>query len=248
MYNPSTPDQIFNAEFVSRYGKQADVLLEAYALASATPLRLASSFDFTWDFTLYSEGFQALDRETQRVDFISVDRMINQPPLDPDYVSIPEFAKGRLTNVNTSKNKTTPVQLAEDLRKDCKKALELVETIDVKGNNTLMYEVADVKVWAKLGLYFSEKLKGAVALETYRIGGGETNKLAAVKHLEDALGFWNEVVEITRPIYKDMPLVHYSEQDGKHWKENDHLRFHWEKLIPEVLKDIEVAKQAVGGK
>jgi hypothetical protein len=36
-------------------------LLEASALAGQTPLRLASSFDFTWDFSLYSEGFFSIE-------------------------------------------------------------------------------------------------------------------------------------------------------------------------------------------
>ena len=87
-------------------------------------------------------------------------------------------------------------------------------------------------------------LIGAVPLETYHIKGGEENKHLALKHLEKALQFWNSVIDITRPIYNDMPLVHYSSQDGKNWKENDHLRFHWEKLRPEVEKDIEFAKSA----
>ena len=52
------------------------------------PLRLASSFDCSWDFTLYREGFMALNPSTKRVEYISVDRQINQPPLDTDYVSI----------------------------------------------------------------------------------------------------------------------------------------------------------------
>jgi hypothetical protein len=39
-----------------------------------------------------------------------------------------------------------------------------------------------------------------------------------------------------------MPLVHYSEENGKPWRENDHLRFHWEKLRPDVAKDIEFAR------
>ncbi len=64
LYNPSTPDSIFRNEFIRRYGKQAAVLFDAYALAGKTPLRLASSFDCTWDFTLYSEGFMALNPET----------------------------------------------------------------------------------------------------------------------------------------------------------------------------------------
>jgi hypothetical protein len=116
--------------------------------------------------------------------------------------------------------------------------------MNTSDNNDLMQEIVDVKVWANLGLYFAEKLKGAVALETYRVKGGEDNKRMAVKHLEKALQFWNIVIDITRLIYSDMPLVHYSSQDGKNWKENNHLRFHWEKLRPEVAKDIEFAKSA----
>jgi hypothetical protein len=74
--------------------------------------------------------------------------------------------------------------------------------------------------------------------------GGEENKNTAVKHLENALNYWDRLIEITRPIYNDMPLVHFSESDNKHWKENDHLRFHWEKLRPDVVRDLETAKNA----
>lgn len=47
-------------------------------------------------------------------------------------------------------------------------------------------------------------------------------------------------------MYNDMPLVHYSELDAKPWQQNDHLRFHWEYLRTDVLKDIEIAKNAKG--
>lgn len=66
----------------------------------------------------------------------------------------------------------------------------------------------------------------------------------AIEHLEKALKYWDRIIKITRSIYNDMPLVHYSEQDGKDWKENDNLRFHWEYLRKDVLKDIEIAKHA----
>lgn len=164
LYNPETPDEIFKAEFVGRYGKQAAILFDAYALAGKTPLRLASSFDCTWDFTLYSEGFSALDPETHRVDYISVDRQINQPPLDTNYVSIPEWVEAQETHIPFPDKKITPSELAIMLIDDCNKALGLVKDIDVTGNNDLMYEVADVKTWANMGLFFSEKILGAIAL------------------------------------------------------------------------------------
>ncbi len=42
-----------------------------------------------------------------------------------------------------------------------------------------------------------------------------------------------------------MPLVHYSEQNGVRSKENQFLEFHWEKLRPDVAKDVATAKGAV---
>ena len=234
LYNPATPDEVFKAAFTQRYGKNADGLLEAYALASKTPLRLASSFDFTWDFTLYSEGVSAL--QDGRVEYISVDLQINQPPVDPDYVSIIDYVKADASGI-FSDSKVTPPMLANLLEQDCREALSLVKNIKTDTNASLRYEVADVKAWANLGLYFSEKLQGAVALQTYRLKGGKENKQNAVKHLENALGFWDEVVAITQPIYQEMPLTHYSEED-------DSRRFHWALLRPEVARDIAIAKNA----
>ncbi|HEY3406130.1 MAG TPA: glycoside hydrolase family 20 zincin-like fold domain-containing protein [Ohtaekwangia sp.] len=245
LYDYTTPNEVFRSALIQRYGDAyGKYLSDASSLAGKTPLRLASLFDFTWDFTLYSEGFMALNRETKRVEFISVDRLINQPVLDPDYVSVADYVNLLFSDSTFDKSKITPPILAGMLEQDCSKALALLKNIDASGNEALRQEVADIRVWANLGLYFAEKLKGAVALQTYRLRGGEANKQAAVKHLEQALSFWDSVIEITRPLYNDMPLVHYSEQDGKPWQENDHLRFHWEKLRPDVQKDIELAKNA----
>jgi hypothetical protein len=245
LYNPTTQDEVFAAEFKRRYGKEGNNLLEASSLAGTVPLRLASSFDFTWDFSLYSEGFMALDNTVKRVEYISVERQIKQPPIDPDYVSVTDYVKTVTSGGSFEKNKITPTLLADMVERDCKKALQLVKDINTAGNNTLMFEVADIKAWSNLGLHFAEKLRGAVALQTYRTKGGEENKLAAIKHLENALKFWDVVINITRPIYNDMPLTHYSEQNGVRSKENQRLLFHWEKLRPDVAKDVETAKKSV---
>lgn len=245
LYNPTTPDSIFQAEFSHRYGRKGQHLLEAYALACKTPLRLGSLFDFTMDLTLYTEGFMALDNKVKRVEYISIDRLINQPVTDPDYISVSEYVKSTLTGNTFASTKITPPMLAGMLRNDCKKALELVKNINVTGNNTLMFEVADVKAWANMGMHFAEKLEAAVSLQTYLLNGGEENKKNAAKHMVEALKFWDVLVRITRPIYNDMPLVHYSEQNGVRSKENaNDLRFHWEKLRPYVARDIETIKNA----
>jgi hypothetical protein len=245
LYNPQTPDNIFQAEFIQRYGKEGSNLLKAFSLAGKTPLRLGSLFDFTMDLTLYEEGFMALDDKVKRVEYISVDRLIHQPVTDPDYVSVADYVKTITEGRSFTPDKITPPMLVGMLEQDCNKALALVKDIQTSTNNALMFEVADVKTWANMGLHFAEKLKGAIALQTYRTKGGEENKRDATKHLENALKYWDEVVGITSPIYNDMPLVHYSEQNGIRSEENKHLTFHWKKLRPDVAKDIETAKNAI---
>ena len=239
LYDPQTSDNIFESEFIRRYGKQAKNLLEASSLAGTTPLRLASDFDCGWDFTLYSEGMMALDTLTKRVDYISVDRLINQPPLDSDYVSIVENVKKSISHKTFDKKMITPPQLAQMLERDCNRALELIKNINPNNNKALAYEIADIKTWAYLGLHLEEKIKGGVALETYRRNGDEKNKQNAIKHLELALQYWDNVISITRPLYNDMPLVHYSEQDGKNWKENYNFFFigkNCDLLLQKMLK------------
>lgn len=248
LYNTSTPDDVFQSEFTRRYGKEGINLLQASSLAGTVPLRLASSFDFTWDFSLYSEGFMALDNTVKRVEYISIERQIVQPPIDPDYVSVINYVKAVSNGESFEKNRITPPLLAQITERDCLKALSLVSNIKTAGKHALLFEVADIKAWANLGLHFAEKLRGAVALQTYRTNGVEKHKQDAIKHLQNALKYWDVVISITRPIYNDMPLVHYSEQNGVRSKENQHLVFHWEKLRPDLEKDIERAKNAKPGK
>lgn len=245
LYNPQTPDDVFAAEFSHRYGREGQHLLKAFSLAGKTPLRLGSLYDFTMDLTLYSEGFMALDKDVKRLDYISVDNLIHQPVTDPDYVLVADYVKAMAAGTLFAPHKVTPPVLAAMLERDCREALRLVNGINTAGNAALPFEVADVKTWAFMGLHFAEKLKGAVALQSYRTRGGEENKQTAVKHLESALQYWDEVVRITRPLYNDMPLVHLSEQGGVRSEENKHLTFHWEKLRPDVAKDVEMARKAV---
>jgi hypothetical protein len=225
--------------------------LEASSLAGSPPLRVASNFDCGWDFTLYSEGMMALQRRSRQdpragVYYVSVDRLIQQPPLDTTFVSVAEYVNALTEGKSFRQERTTPVMLADMLERDCIKALELVQDIAIGKDKALLYEVADIKTWANLGLHFAEKIRGAIALQTYRIQGGEENKQRAVAHLEKGLQYWDDVIAITRPLYNDMPLTHYSEQDGKNgiqWRENDHLRFHWELIRPDVANDITLASQ-----
>ncbi|WP_198411345.1 hypothetical protein [Marinimicrobium alkaliphilum] len=239
LYDAHTPDSVFQDAFNHRYGERADNLLNAYSLASSTQLRLASLYDSTWDFTLYSEGFLALQGDYTR--YISVDQLIDRPTLDPDYVSVADYVQTRRDGGSFGVERITPPILSQQLERDNREALRLVENIDVSESASLMYEVADVKTWANLGLHLAEKLKGAVALQNFRLSGDVDYQQAAIAHLEQALAYWDKVIEITRPIYKDMPLTHYNHN---FFEANEDNLFHWALIRDEVAEDIEIARKA----
>ncbi len=236
LYNPETPDAVFQAGFNRRYGAKGDNLLAAYSLASSTQLRLNSLFDTRWDFTLYGEGFLALQGDYTR--YIGVDALIDQPVLDPDYVSVKDYVDA-LAAGGFGASRITPPILAAQLERDCREALRLVADIDTTGNASLRYEVADARTWAHLGLHLAEKLRGAVALQQYRKSGDTALQQTAIAHLERALGHWDDVVKITRPLYRDMPLTHYNHN---FFEANPDNLFHWALIRDEVAKDLEVAR------
>ncbi len=239
LYDPQTPDTVFQKEYVRRYGAAGAHLLQAMSLASSTQLRLASLYDSRWDFTLYGEGFLALQGEITR--YISVDALIRQPTLDPDYVSVADFVATHLHGGSYAAGRITPLQLADRLERDNREALRLVEGVDVRGNASLRYEVADIRTWAQLGLHLAKKLRGAVALQTYRTNGDTAQRAVALRHLEQALGHWDEVVAITRPLYRDMRLTHYNHNA---FHANDDNLFHWALVRDEVAQDLEIARAA----
>lgn len=239
MYDPATPDAVFAQEFDRRYGGKGGNLLRAYELASKTPLRIASLFNSTWDHTLYSEGMMALGDPA--MEYIGVDRLIAQPVLDPAYVSVSDYVTAMAKGQTFAANQVTPPLLARQLEADAKAALDLVDGIDTSGNVALMYEVADVKAWSRLALHLAEKLRGATALETYRQRGGEDNKVQAIAHLQSALTQWDQVIAVTRPIYRDMLLTHMI---GSSKALQPDAPFHWALLRPQVARDVEVARQA----
>jgi hypothetical protein len=100
LFDPNTPDAVFSADFNRRYGNNTgDKLLEAYALSSRMPLRLASFHSATWDYTLSSEGFLAPVQNgfnDNASPFISIDELIEHRTLDPMYLSIPDYVESKI--------------------------------------------------------------------------------------------------------------------------------------------------------
>ena len=235
LYDPRTPDSHFEHDFVYRYGDAAKSLLRAYEYASDIQLKFATSIDFSWDATLYSEGMMVIGR--QGMEPMSVRRLIAQPTLRSDWLSVGDYVQRELAGEVINESLMTPPILARQMRSDAQSALRIVKPIPAD-SLSLEYEIGDIKIWAYLGLYYAEKLEGAMALERYELAGDASDKDAAVAHLTRSLEYWDDLIEISEPLYKPMPLTHNNPPNNVR---NDDNLFHWAKLRPAIARDLEVA-------
>ncbi len=242
LYDPNTSDKVFENAFNKKYEISfGDKLIQAHKKADNMPLRLASFYGATWDFTLYSEGFlsgfqpgrgELFDNISP---FISVNEIIQTVPLDTNLVSIKEFVAGN------GQGKTSPLEYADLMERDANEALIILNDLKTE-DPTLQHEIDDIKVWSYLTLYFSEKLRGGTALERYRVEKESSFKETSIAHLEKALGHWDNVIKYSSPYLDEMPLLHFGNIKIEVPFERPIKKFSWKNFRGEVEFDIEIPK------
>jgi hypothetical protein len=230
MYNPQISDEVFEQAFENRFPGHGKQLFSAQEKASRVPLIIASYWNATWDFTLYSEGLLTLVEN--KVKLIPLAEMGSKIPMDPTYIGISEFLANGETPVN---GKITPIELADSIDSFCSLALEEIENIQPGENTDLLYEVSDIKAWAYLGLYFSGKLCAAVDYQKYLKTGEKELHQNAVQKLEKAAENWRQLVTVTEKVYQPMPLMHYTHDGGNQY-------FHWSMVEKEVIDELDWLK------
>ena len=232
LHNPDTPDRTFEGLLGERFGAEhAPDLLKAWTLASRAQLRFAAFHRGTWDGSLYTEGFTGWIDNTHNssFQFFHIDNIISHPVLDTKYVNIADFVKA---GGQVPAGKVSPLQLATELERDMDEARRLAAAVRQRGNvsPTLAAEMADIDAWTAHGLYFAAKLRGGVALATFRQSGDAAQQAAAVAHLETALEHWRDLT-IAAMKYNVPRMPH-----------NPYELFSWSRFIPFVERDIAIAR------
>lgn len=248
LYDKTTPDTDFENAFDQKYGTGVGQdLLAAYKLASQMPLRLASFYRSTWDYTLYSEGFIEAEPASGSKDFdrtnplISISDLINHETLDPAMLSIKDYVNLILDKKQTGPEMITPLTLADSSEADSKKALDKIAKLRDKVSpfsGALVSELDDAATWSHLGLYFADKLRAGVALQTFYKTGELAKKQQAVTLLQKCNDHWQQVVVLTRDRYQPVPHV-ATQNYGPGFS-----TFSWEALYPQVQRDVNIASEA----
>lgn len=234
LYNPETPDQFFASNFKSRFPENGESLFKAQSLVGSVPLIVASYWNATWDYSLYSEGMLSIMRNDNETKLISLKQLAEKIPMDTLLMGVKEYVS-EIESSRELPDKVTPVEMADSMESFCNRAIELVSTIKPGDDVNLTYEKTDILTWANLGLYFAHKLRSAVNYQQFINTGNEDFHEQAVLHLENATRSWEEVSELTTDVYKIVPLQHYNRNDDKY--------FHWSMVYKEVENELEWLKK-----
>lgn len=234
LYNPKTPDIVFEEAFESRFSGNGKMLFDAQVKVSRIPLIIASYWNATWDNTLYSEGMLSIMGHDS-MKLLGLKQFCDKKPMDPDFMSIKEFLDN---NKQDPGNKITPAELADSIDSFCTSAIKNVEIINTNNNNDLLYEVSDIKTWANIGMYFSHKLRSAIAYQDYLDTNDKVCLDKAVLWLEEAVRYWHNLVEITDEVYDPMPC--------QQLERNGDIPFHWSNVEDEVVAELEWLRREVG--
>jgi hypothetical protein len=235
MYDPETPDSIFEEMLTSKYGKPVGRdALEAWKIATNNQLKFASFHMGTADAQLYTEGFCSWGDNTPTTLF-NINNIITHPVLDSTrYVKIKDWIS---SGEKVSGNQISPLELSKELDKDNARLFLLINKLK---NSKLAIgaeaEVNDLLAWYWYGRYFSDKVKAAVALARYRYKGDDQREIA-VKFLNDCSGHWKNYTKTVTTYNKEsFPFI--IAKDNYSWKE----------MQLQVDKDIELAKESYQGK
>lgn len=250
LYDRNTPDQVFEKLATDKYGSSnGPSLIDAFRHVSRMPLRLATFFKATWDYTLYSEGFMApMHAERYGINdkvhpFISIDELIHHQTLDTSYLSIIDYVKMLDRGHSPPNNVITPDMLANQLIADAERGEMLARQIEQTTRNLsfdLQQELADIYIWSGLGKYFATKIKAGILLARGRINQNAVDKQEAVKYLEECLTIWKTLSHTGDQHYRRVP---YWESRVFGFEDLSLNYFSWSHLIPQVERDIHIASE-----
>ncbi len=240
-YDPHTPNSLFISEFASRYGEEAaPALYEAVTLAGKIPLQIAAFFAGGNDPSLTVEHFMDGKRsgKNDKTFFIGIDEFIDHQTLDPKYFNIADYVKHSSSGMPIAPDRITPLDVASETEQTARVLQVILGGIKAEPG-PIDYEIADALAWSHLGLYFAEKIRGAVALQSYRLSGDRAQQALAVEHLELALKHWSDLADVTDEVYPEFlsTKLIFVKDDGL---------LSWRMLLEYVKADLDLARSDPG--
>ena len=226
-YDPETPTHLLQGLVQDRFPSiDGNILYDAWQSASKTIPLVNQIHWYDWDYLWWVEGCSSSGVVNSIKGFHDVNSFIKGKAMPHiGVISISDFVNGKTEG-------KTPLAIANEIEKHANDALEKIKGISFKENIELKETIGDINAQSYLGLYYAEKIRGAVALANYRKTGELDQKNQAINHLELALTEWKNYAAALDSQYNKMVICFNG-------------LFDWNARIEDVKKDIEIAKKGV---
>jgi hypothetical protein len=209
-YDPTLPDARFAAALAARFpGVDGARLAEAMAEAGRIIPQLNRFYWNDIDLKWTPETCQSHPTFRWGVKgFHTVAHIAaGQPMPGTRIMSISDFVKG--LRAGRAATGQTPPEVVAALRGHAHRCLELLAGLGDRAAmpKELRLTVGDQEAMARLGLYYADKIAGALSLAMLSASGEERHRGEAVAALESALGHWQAYVTVATSQYRPRRLA-----------------------------------------
>jgi hypothetical protein len=233
-YFVDEPDETWRAHFRQRFGAAGNDTYEALHQTGKIGPLITS---YHWNYMngdWYPEGsigswntsFEQPRTNYRRATmYHDIRTYIFNNTIDAGFANIPEFLAGAKA--------AGPLEVADRLEAYGNHALDSIHRAKKRlerGQKEFACTEADTEAYGKLGIYYAEKLRGAVHLGKFVFGAGEPERTEAVAHLQRALEAWRGVVAATENHYVPHEVWLFGQ-------------FDWKRYLPDVENDIRIARE-----
>ena len=204
-YEPDLPNSLFERMLAARFpGIPAAKLYSALANASKTMPQVTRFFWRDLDFKWFPE---ANIQSGHGTGFFSVADFIDGQTMPGSGILNVRQWRARLLKGGKMEG-ITPLQVAEELRKNAATAHHLIEELRpfAARNKEFRLTLGDAEAMADLGDYYSEKILAATDLALFDSDPKPEHQAAAIKHLEAALAHWKAYASVATSQYKPQHL------------------------------------------
>lgn len=240
-YDPRVPEVRWRDLFAARFGEEGSLLYQAMAACSRLYPLLTS---FHWNYMngdWYPEGNiggwntgegRGYNFRDGRL-FHSLWEFIFNHTISDEYLSIPEYAAGKLLGDSPpAGGPVDPLEVALRMEKNASEAEECLSKISPQSmEGEMECTRMDLEAQILLNRYYAHKIRGASLLFLFLCGMGREQKEMAVESFEKALECWKKLAALTE--------VHYREHEV--WLFGP---FSWKKYLPDAERDLAEARAA----
>jgi hypothetical protein len=239
LYNPNTDPDVWRRFLKKEFGTASDNIERAIANATRIlPIVLTVHGASAGNNTYWPEMYTNMSipdpkSKNPYSDSPSPRVFGNVSPMDPQiFLGINDFAKELISSDRSGKY--SPVEAAqwiEDYSDEAARCLGQAEANNPdKGKPGFKRMVVDIAILIGLGRFFAAKFRSGLLFGIYQQSGDRSALGESVRYYGKARGFWADLSERARVIYKPDITI----------GENPVIRGHWLDRLPAIDEDIAV--------